>query len=634
MTTLAVVALAMLLFATYLLGLRLYVWDAALLLCISIAGLLVALSRTSSRPKLRLPRPKLPLKVRDWLPYAALLLSLVVMLSTRGRAYARNFTLPFFVWISALLLFSVTLCVPLISQGFFKIKLSRAEAIALGILLVFAALLRGLKLGTIPANFGGDEGTQLLASVQLVQSPLGNPFATGWYSVPTMSFLAYGEAMRVFGATVAGGRALSALVGTLTVLTTFWLGRMLGGRRVGWAAALVLTFSAYHIHYSRLASNQIFDPFIGTLVIALLWLALRGRRSEVVSAPLWGLAGIVTGLGWYTYFGARWVTVLVFLIVLWRSFLEPRLWVRHRRGLLLFVLGWLVVTLPLLGWYSTHPSAFVERYNAVSVFASGWLAREMVATGKPALPLLLKQFWKSVTAFHLTPDPTFWYFPQQPLVDFVTGALLLVGMLVAVLRWRWPTRTLTLIWFWPTLVMAWTMTENPPSSQRGLLLMPSVALLAGWGISALWDTLACHRDVKYALLGVLLAAIIVLNVGFYFAIYTPRRSYGNPTAEKATEIARFVQAFPARDAVIYFFGAPELYWDFGALAFMLRDQQGVNMLPGEFPQAVVAPARFIVLPLWADDLETIKTHYPGGTQANIRTPDGRLMAYIYDWVNE
>ncbi len=60
-------------------------------------------------------------------------------------------------------------------------------------------------------------------------------------------------------------------------------------------------------------------------------------------------------------------------------------------------------------------------------------------------------------------------------MDFVSGAFMLVGIVAAFLRWRWPSRGMILLWFCSTVVMAWGVTENPPSSQRGTILLPAVA---------------------------------------------------------------------------------------------------------------------------------------------------------------
>jgi hypothetical protein len=403
-----------------------------------------------------------------------------------------------------------------------------------------------------------------------------------------------------------------------------------------------VAFSAYHIHFSRLASNQIIDPFVGTLVLWLIWLGLHprhGARGGVRWA--WGLAGVVAGLGWYAYFGARWVTFMVMLLVGWRWVVDHSFLRCHGRHLVLFSVGLLVAILPLLGWYSVHPSALTERYNAVSIFASGWLAREVEITGKTALHLMLQQTWKALTAFHLTPDPTFWYRPQRPLADFVTGALLLMGLAEALVHLRWPSRFTFLLWFGSTVLMAWVMTENPPSSQRGLLLVPVVGLLAAGGGVFLRRVLDLDLRLWRGIVAGLLVVMAVANLTFYFVDYTPQRVYGNPTAEIATTFARYTLEHPEPvcrtraanvcEGMIYFFGPPRLYWSFGTLAFMLRGFPGRDVTLEEEIPNIAGPARFALVPERLGQLEAIQQRYAGGTTTYLRGRQGQLLMAVYDW---
>lgn len=633
-----VVGLWLLLAGVYLLALRVYVWDAGLCIGLGLLILVWTVFRVFHPRAATAKAAAAPLRLADWAAArriglvrgAAVGVTLLVGLLARRHAPGGDFTALLLTWLLALGVFVLTL--PRRELAPRRSGLGQKERLVLGILLLAAFLARVVALGHIPGNFGGDEGTQALLSLRLVARPLGNPFTTSWYAVPTMSFLAYGVVMRLFGAGMAGARALSAFVGTLTVFTTFLLGRELGGRRVGWVAAVAVAFSAYHIHFSRLASNQIFDPLIATLTFWLLWRAWRETEAGGVSAA-WGWAGLAAGCGWYTYFGARWVTVMAGLFLLWRMWVEPRFWARQRRGLGLLALGGIAATAPLWIWYAAHPADMTARSNAVSIFASGWLAQAMLSTGRGAAALLGQQFWKSVTAFHLTPDPTFWYRPDAPLLDFISGTLFLVGMAAALLRARWPGRGLTLLWFWSTLVVAWVLTENPPSSQRGLLLVPAVALCIAWGVEALLVVLrsAQKTDSTWVRRGVglALALMALANLGFYFGVYAPRRVYGNPTAWIATEVARYCATHPP-GGMTYFFGAPFMYWDFGALAFLLREQSGVDVPPGELPQAV-APARFIFIPERSEELGALRAAYPGGQLRELRAADQRLLALIYDW---
>lgn len=629
---------AFVLLGVFLLAQRVYVWDAGLCLVAGLVMLGTALFRSFNPPA---PTPEVDFRPRliQWIhmhkPDAwrlfAVSLALYAGSSAIRRAPESDFTIVLSVWLTAVLLFAFTLR-PRGATSVFRDRLSRKELHLLAFFLSLVLLVRIAALERVPANFGGDEGTQSLLSLRLVEGPLGNPFSTSWYSVPTLSFLLYGGAMRLFGASVGGARALSALVGTLGVLATFVFGREIGGRRVGWISAVALGFSAYHIHFSRLASNQIFDPLIGTVSFWLLWRAAYDDRSGRVPIE-WGWLGLAAGVGWYTYFGARWVTVMLAVYLAFRLAVEPRFWSRHRHGLLQMALGWSTVTLPLWFWYVAHPADLTARSNAVSIFVSGWLEREIQITGSTALSLLVGQFWKSITAFHFTPDPTFWYHPEAPLLDFVSGAFFLVGMVAASFRVRWPSRALLLLWFWSTLTMAWVLTENPPSSQRGLLLMPAVALFIAWGVESLLGghphSAVSGSSSKKRWVGSILALVALMNVCFYFCVYSPRRVYGNPTAWIGTEVAHYCNAHPPA-GLTYFYGAPFMYWDFGTLAFMLRDQPGADVQPGEQPE-VHAPARFILVPERAHELMELQIRYPGGKTQELRTDDERLLAVIYDW---
>ncbi|HEY88934.1 MAG TPA: hypothetical protein G4N98_04260, partial [Thermoflexia bacterium] len=179
---------------------------------------------------------------------------------------------------------------------------------------------------------------------------------------------------------------------------------------------------------------------------------------------------------------------------------------------------------------------------------------------------------------------------------------------------------------------AWGITENPPSSQRGLLLLPVVALLIAWGVETLWELLARYREVGKYLPRALLAVACLLNLGFYFGVYTPRRVYGNPSAKTATELVHFVRAHPRPGSTIYFYGAPYLYWDFGVLKFLLRDQAGVDVPPEEISPDVESPARFILVSERQVELGAVMQRYPGGELHEIRDPVGDgVLAVIYDW---
>jgi 4-amino-4-deoxy-L-arabinose transferase-like glycosyltransferase len=659
----------------YFLRLPQYTWDGIIFCALGVLMWVLALRRAEERSD---ARPARPAWYRQWLADAAahplrtgllglgVLLALWAGIGARRADPAADFSPYLRAWALGLLLYLLAF-VPLrprspaplpprssaplpphssaplpprSSAPLPPCDLRPCSLLALFLLLLAAFLARAVALDEIPANFGGDEGTQALEALRLLGPPLGNPFATGWYSVPTMSFLVAGLGMRLFGATVAGARMLSALAGTASVLTTYLLARRLAGEWVGWGAAVLVAFGHYGLHFSRLASNQIADALLGPLVLYFLLRGLESKGDSYLQGDrhLWmTLAGLVLGLSWYTYFGARLMTVVVGLYLVGRAMREGHEFLaRYGRGLFVLVVGFALTVWPLALYYVAHPADFLSRYNQVSIFASGWLAREVAATGRSAAALLLEQFWKSVSAFNATPDPTFWYHPGIPLLDPVSGVFLILGLAVAFWRVRRLGGGLLLLWFWALVILGWTLTENPPSSQRGVGTIPVVAILTALGLT---ETLNALRRLTgdrlrfpfHVSLFTLLAIIALINLFFYFRVYTPRRIYGNPTAEVADVLCDELER---RESVppVYFDGPPFMYWDFGAIAFRLRDVTGRDFSVEELPEVDVSPgALFVVLAEKMGDLDALRAAFPQGEETPVYSDaDGRLLFIFYE----
>jgi hypothetical protein len=507
----------------------------------------------------------------------------------------------------------------------------RWELISLTALLVVAFGVRAIDLEHIPRNLGGDEGTWGLNGLAMLQGRLSNPFSTRWFDFPSMSFLLWGLSAKLSGGSVAGLRAPSPVFGTLAVLTTYLLAKELWGRKTGLLAAAFLTFGHYHLHYSRLAVNNIADC---VFISAFFWLLVRGLRSENRRTFVW--AGVVLGFSWYGYTGARLILVITAAYLGWRMVRDREFLQNHRASLLLLGVAAIVVSAPLLLHYAAHPHTFASRYNQVSIFASGWLDREQVITGRSATSLLIQQAWKSVAAFHYTVDPTFWYRPGIPLLDFISGVLVILGITWAFVFWRRNGNVLVLLWFWSAVIAGWVMTENPPSSQRLVIIGPALAILvalgAVWLLDLLQGVIRGSEQLWAAAAGILVAAVALVNLVFYFADYTPTRVYGNPTAEISDVLSDYLLA---RDDLppIYFDGAPHLFWDFGAIAYRVQDMEGRDIFPEE-GLADVEDDRgglFVVITAKLDNLDLIRGQFPGGEARPFYSEsDGRMLFMLYE----
>ncbi|MCU0495235.1 MAG: glycosyltransferase family 39 protein, partial [Chloroflexaceae bacterium] len=307
---------------------------------------------------------------------------------------------------------------------------NRWLALAVAALVAVALGLRLWNIGDIPPTLGGDEGSQGLEALKILKGEITNPFSTGWLGVPTMSFYFNAPTIWLMGNTMEALRLPWALVGTATVLATFLLVRHLHGNLLALLTAALLAGYHYHIHYSRLGSNQVADALFVALALLFLY---RGydRRS-----PLdWALCGMVVGVAQFFYAGARFTAIIVIITTAFLALRDGRrFWREQRWGMLALLGAGLLAAAPMIQYAVRFPDAYNARLGMVGIVQSGWLERELVIRNQGVLPILLDQFVRAAFAFTAYPDRTVWYGSPRPLLLLEEGTLFLLGFGLALLR--------------------------------------------------------------------------------------------------------------------------------------------------------------------------------------------------------
>jgi 4-amino-4-deoxy-L-arabinose transferase-like glycosyltransferase len=162
------------------------------------------------------------------------------------------------------------------------------------VLWLGALLVRLPDLQLIPAF--SDETEELWNAMLIAQGrdlPLVD--ASTPYNGPVWIGLA-ALAYRLSGNSLYAPRTLVALLGALTVVATYLLGRAWAGRVGGVLAAALLATAGGHVALnSHLAWSNCTTPLFTTLASWTLWLAVgrpaaQSGRLLVLSAGLWGLA--------------------------------------------------------------------------------------------------------------------------------------------------------------------------------------------------------------------------------------------------------------------------------------------------------------------------------------------------------
>jgi 4-amino-4-deoxy-L-arabinose transferase-like glycosyltransferase len=509
------------------------------------------------------------------------------------------------------------------------------ETATVAALTVLAFLLRATALDSIPYTLGGDEAWHGLLARQVLGGQLRNPFVMGYMSMPTFFYWPLSWSLWLVGNTMTGLRFPAALVGTITVPLLYLFARDLWGRQTALLAALFLATYDYHIHYSRLGANNVWDPLF---VLLALWALDRGLHTEQKGYRSFLAAGLVMGLSFYFYTGARLLPVLV---VVYTAFV----WLKRRRRverlgthLALLVAALLVAAGPMLSYALSHSDEWNARINQVGIIQSGWLAREPGLTGKSTFQILAEQFLRSAGAFNVFPDRTVWYGADRPLLGFLAGGLAMLGMAWAVARWRERRHFLILIWFWSVIITGGMLTESPPSSQRLVIAIPAVALLAAIGLeqtAKLAGRLLKPRWAGWesAALGLLVVILAVSSVRFYFVEFTPSGRYGSQNGETATMIGHYLHDLGAGyDA--YFFGAPRIYWSFGTMAFLAPRAAGHDVTETLTAPPDLSGAEhdmvFVFLPERIGELAWVQQDFPDGALREFADAAGTVHFVAYE----
>ncbi len=499
--------------------------------------------------------------------------------------------------------------------------------LAVGVIVGIALVLRVWQLGDIPPTLGGDEGSQGLEAMRVMAGTIANPFTTGWLGVPSMSFYFNALSIAPLGNTMFALRLPWALIGTLTVLVVFLLVKRLFGVMPGLLVATLLATYHYHIHFSRLGSNQVADTLFVALALLFFY---RGydRRN-----PLdWALCGITIGVAQYFYAGARFTAIVIIAMLVFFSLRDrARFWRSHGSGVLVMVAATVLVAAPMIQYALRFPGNYNARINEVGIVQSGWLEREQDIRNQGALPILLDQFQRAALAFNYYPDRTMWYGSPRPLFGFGAAALFVLGFGYSVLH-LYDRRIFPMVaWWGGAMIMGGMLTESPPSSQRLITMAAPAVFFVVLALLLIGRLLVQAMPIVRPrlltpMLGTAVLIIGLFSIKWYFMDFTPMRVYGNYNAVVATSLGKYAHDVLGPDWRIVFFGAPRMYIGFGSITYLAPDVPGTDIIDPltEAPRWDLAEQEanvaFVFVPERIHELDLVRQAYPGGSITVVPPP--------------
>lgn len=494
-------------------------------------------------------------------------------------------------------------------------KTHRTEIFVVTALVVAAFLIRFLDVEWHPYSFINDEGHVGSEAACIREGKCTNFFVTGWAGQSRLAYLPYAIGVGLLGRTALAVRLISVIAGTLSILAVYLFAREVFNAKIAWVSALLLSTLPVHVHFSRTGVNNIVDSLTAPLI---LWLLFRGvKRGSTISFLA---AGIVAGLCLYTYPGSLLAPILGigalgYLALQTRGFLQA-----HWRNISIFILASVIVVVPMIGYYSSHPDAFLIRLQKQSILQENRLQNQSDATGMSVTEILIGQFAKSSLVFIATDAPINFFNSPKAYLPPLEAIIFMLGMAYMLWRIKDPRYLVVFIWFWAAVILGSALTDGPPTSQRMLMSMPALVIIITISIIKTLDAFKqLHKFVFSATPVILLGLILYIgyaNINYYFYDYRIGHYYEDPANELSYETRAYIAPLHTQ-GLMYLIGNPSVpYINFESFRYFSPDVEKSPLNNITLETLTNLPRNkdilFIALPNYKSDLEFIAQWIPGG----------------------
>ena len=353
----------------------------------------------------------------------------------------------------------------------YKLPLSSRQGYLLALaMLLLAAFLRFTYLVSLPHGYSEDEiiNIRLVDNVRqgdiFVFFPGEDGGREGGYHV----FAAFATAL--VGDGPIGFRILSSWLSVLSVAIIFTLGNHLFNPLVGIMAATLVAVNMSSILLARTVSSDVTVAFL--LSAAMLALARSlpvYRRTRAVTSNVVSFAalGTVLGVGLYLHPSSLFIVAGALAYIAHLVFIRNQMF-RQRRSYTGFaILLLLIISMPYL----------ISTINLPQFSA---FQRILTSYGNDLPGAIINGLQGIMLVGDLDPVHNL---PGRPLVDIISTAAIVRGLVACVLRRHRPRFMLLLIMFLLALPAALVVPDSPNFARMAVIL-PQLSLFFGMGIYA------------------------------------------------------------------------------------------------------------------------------------------------------
>ena len=432
----------------------------------------------------------------------------------------------------------------------------KIEWVLVILLVVAASWLRFGHLVEVPSGFHGDEAVAGLEAGRILKEGSIGPYSPLALGQPSGPLYLTALSIRWFGPTIWAVRAVSALLGTLTVVLLYFLLRRYHGRKLAFVAATFLATLNWHIHFSRIGFPLIAWPLC---VLAATFAALEALNRK--QARWWILAGTMAASGIYVY-NAH----ILFLLALgfWLLFSLARRrdipLSRRATWLVCFAATLSFCAVPMARYALDPANDYFSHSRSISVFndpTSGWPKDESSIAKTKFLAHRALGFWNNLS-FHSEVD----YVDGTGIVPVVPLGLLVLGALGVALTPKIRGTPLIALGLWCALFLPLgPLITVSGLTRRAFALAPFIAFLAALGLIELGkriggpsqnaETRRTRPTIAFACLTLVGCSLVAQNLSDFFGHFAPAPQRAWIFVQDFTDTCAFIQTLPPDAHVLF-----------------------------------------------------------------------------------
>lgn len=287
-----------------------------------------------------------------------------------------------------------------------------------------------------------------------------------------------------FDYSILSVRIITPIMNCLLLVFFYLFAKTIFNSRVALLSTFLLAVSKWSIIHSRygVRAGQ-FTVF----EIAVLYFVARGIASEKKNSWSFVIAGIIGGLGFYTYIGYR-VFPLILLSFLLQKNVLPKL-KNHKKTIVAGCIAGLVIVAPVAKFYLEHRASMTDRMKRTLV----WNQKGSEYSGINPAILVLRSTKDTLGMFTYKGDSISRHNVEiEPMLSPFESSFFILGLIIVVLNFR-RQHSVFLILFFLFALLPGVLSVGAPNTPRVLAALPPAMLFISFGILTAFQFLKTTR---------------------------------------------------------------------------------------------------------------------------------------------